>query len=367
MPREKTLVEPIKEYFIAYFDLLGYKKFFENYPEKVEDFLNTIYDAIKNTKAYLHGIDSSPIVGGFGQMSIQVRVFSDNILLCLEKGSSVMEYLRFLAFASITADIQRNFILQYGLFLRGGLTIGKLSFNDDFIFGQGLIDVVALEEHATYPRIIIGKTVLNYILQPHFVKQEDLTKACEIEKRAHAGEHISDNELAFYNSIAPAINMENFYMQYREHLIFKSFDGAVVLNYLYYIDINKLISPTVKQQILEYVKTFSPSDYQKLEMLNLNQKQRLAQHKEHIIEKIKEYGKYDDLEIDAEQKAELREYILKKYLWVLSFHNQVCIAYHFPECIINFGSTCDIRFMRMTVEIFESNTPGTNLTKETFN
>lgn len=39
MTQENKQVEPIKEYYIAYFDLLGYKKFFQSYPDKVEDFL----------------------------------------------------------------------------------------------------------------------------------------------------------------------------------------------------------------------------------------------------------------------------------------------------------------------------------------
>ena len=123
-----------------------------------------------------------------------------------------MEYPRFLTFITIVADIQRNFILQYDLFLRGGITIGTLSFNDDFIFGQGLIDAVALEEKAVYPRIIIGTAVMNYVLQTHFVKPEDLRRACEIENCAHAGEGVSDEELEFCNAILPAVNAEKFYL-----------------------------------------------------------------------------------------------------------------------------------------------------------
>lgn len=346
-------VEPIKDYYIAYFDLLGYKNFFERNPEKVGDFLNTIYEAIQNTKSYIHDIDASPIVGEFGQIAIRVKVFSDNILLCLERGFAEMEYLRFLAFISIVADIQRNFILQYDLFLRGGITIGMLSFNEDFIFGQGLIDAVALEETAIYPRIIIGQSVLDYVLQTHFVKSEDLRKACEIENRAHAGEHISNEELEFCNQIIPAVNMEKFYLQWRDHLILKTSDVTVVLNYLYCIDVNTLITQTAKEQIFEFVKKISPVDYQRFGNLNPNQKQRLEQHKKHIIHKIKQYGKYDDLEISAYKEAGIREHILKKYLWALSFHNYVCLLYHFPECMIKSGSTCDIRFMRMTAEIFD--------------
>lgn len=355
MQKENRSVEPIKEYYIAYFDLLGYKYFFKTNPEKAGDFLNTINEAIQNTKAYIQSVNSSPLVGKFEQVSVQTKIFSDNILLCMETSSTPMEYLRFLTFIAIVADIQRNFILQYDLFLRGGITIGTLSFNNDFIFGQGLIDAVSLEESAKYPRIIIGKTVLDYVLQTHFVKSEDLKKACEIENRAHAGAHISDEELAFCNAIVPAVNMEKFYLQWRNHLIFKTADEAIVLNYLYCIGISTMIDQITKEQILEYVKTISPSDFQRLGDLSPDQKQWLEQHKAHIIQKIKEFGNYDGLEISAIQEADARESVLKKYLWVLSFHNYVCMVYHFPECMIKSGSTFDIRFMRMTAEIFEDN------------
>lgn len=355
MQKENKSVEPIKEYYIAYFDLLGYKNFFKTNPEKAGDFLNTIHDAIQNTIDYIQEVNSSFIVGELEQVSIQTKIFSDNILLCLERGSDPMEYLRFLTFVAIVADIQRNFILQYDLFLRGGITIGMLSVNKDFIFGEGLIDAVALEETAKYPRIIMGKTVLDYVLQTHFVKSEDLRKACEIENRAHAGEYISDEELAFCNSIFPAFNMEKFYLQLRDHLFLKTADEAIILNYLYCIDISTMIDQITKEQILEFVKTISPSDYRKLGDYNPDQKQWLDQHKAHIIHKIKEFGKYDDLEISAIREVDVRENILKKYLWVLSFHNYVCMVYHVPECMIKTGIACDIRFMRITAEIFEDN------------
>ena len=212
MLREDREIEPIKKYYIAYFDLLGYKSFFETHPDEVELFLKGIHEAIQNSKEYIQEVNSSSIVGGLGKISIRTKVFSDNILLCLETGTTPLEYPRFLTFMAIVADIQRNFILQYDLFLRGGITIGKLSFNDDFIFGQGLIDAVALEERAIYPRIIIGTTVKDYILQTHFVDSEALRRACEIENRAHAGERVSDEELEFCNDILPAVKAEEFYL-----------------------------------------------------------------------------------------------------------------------------------------------------------
>lgn len=364
MPQDIRKAEPIKEYYIAYFDLLGYKDFFQNHSDEVENFLQVIHEAVFHTNEYIQSVNTSPVGAELGKLSIRIKVFSDNILLCLETTATSIEYPRFLAFLTIVADIQRNYILKYGLFLRGGITVGELSFNEDFVFGQGLIDAVALEETAIYPRIIVGKAVLDYVLQPHFVEQENLNRACAIEQRAHSGENISDEELAFCNSIMPAVNMENFYLQWRNQLLFPVIDGAVVLNYLYCLNINNLFDKTTIEQMLDFLKTFAPKDYQRLGGFCPNQKQRLEQHKAHIIKKISEFGKYDDLDISATKEASIREHILKKYLWALTFHNYVSIAYNLPDCMIKSGSTLDVRFMKMTVEIFKDDLPEEKRQKE---
>lgn len=353
MPKEDRQVESIKEYYIAYFDLLGYKSFFETHSDKVETFLKAINEAIQRAKEYIEEVHSSPIVGGLSQISIRTKVFSDNILLCLETGTTPLEYQRFLAFMAIVADIQRHFILQYDLFLRGGITIGTISFNDDFIFGQGLIDAVALEKKAVYPRIIIGSAVMNYVLQTHFVKPEDLRRACEIENRAHAGEGVSDEELEFCNDILPAVNVEKFYLKWRDVLILKTADDEIVLNYLYCFDMDKVVDRITMGQVLEFVKTFFPDDYQRLGQGSINQKQLLEQHKTHIIQKINEFGTYADLDVSEIKEARQREHILKKYMWVVSFHNHVCMKNNLPECIIKSCIACDTRFMRVTLEIIE--------------
>ena len=364
MLQENKQPEPIKEYYIAYFDLLGYKQFFETHPEKAGDFLQVIHEAVSSTGDYIQAVNSSQIGVELGKLFIRKKVFSDNILLCLETTKAAVEYPRFLAFLAIVADVQRNFVPRYGLSLRGGITIGEVSFNEDFVFGRGLIDAVTLEGTAIYPRIIVDKSVLTYVRQLHFVKEDDLRKACEIESHAHSGTHISDEELEFCNSIMPAVNMERFYLQWRDLLLFPTVDGAVVLNYLYHFNVSSIFDQPTIEHMLAFIKTFSPDDYQQAcnfsSSLNQSstssvQKQQLEQHKTYIIQKINEFGSYDDLDISKVEEADTRERILKKYLWLLSFHNYVCTVYSIPDCMIKSGSTVDIRFMKMSVAIFEGN------------
>ena len=120
-------------------------------------------------------------------------------------------------------------------------------------------------------------------MQTHFVDSEDLRRACEIENRAHAGERVSDEELEFCNAILPAVNAEKFYLNWRNHLILKTVDDVIVLNYLYCLDMDKMVDQITMEQVLEFVKTFFPDDYQKLGRKSLNQKQLLEQHRAHII------------------------------------------------------------------------------------
>lgn len=44
-------------------------------------------------------------------------------------------------------------LLQLGFLTRGGITIGPVHHRDNIIFGPALIEAVALEKEAHYPRI----------------------------------------------------------------------------------------------------------------------------------------------------------------------------------------------------------------------
>lgn len=119
---------PIKEYYIAYFDTLGYQAFFKETPEKAPEFLNTIHSVITNIINYVQSFNDSLLVSQLANMHIQYKIFSDNILLCIEVGKDVTEEKSYIiTFIGLICEIQRRFITKYGLFLRGGFTKGKMS------------------------------------------------------------------------------------------------------------------------------------------------------------------------------------------------------------------------------------------------
>lgn len=176
---------PIKEYYIAYFDTLGYQAFFKETPEKANEFLNTIHSVITNTVNYVQSFNDSTLVSQFANLHIQSKIFSDNILLCIDVGADIIkEKSRIITFMGIVSEIQRKFITEYGLFLRGGFTKGTLSVNDDYIFGEGLIEAVKMEESTSYPRIAVSNKVINFLEKIQLYSQEEADRAISIEYRS---------------------------------------------------------------------------------------------------------------------------------------------------------------------------------------
>ena len=220
---------PIKEYYIAYFDILGYKEFFKQQPERVPELLNAIHDAVKRTNAHIGIANQSPLMQDVGNIDIHIKIFSDNILLCLEVLDSPVEPVRVLTFLQIVADIQCGFVTEYGLFVRGGIKKGSLSFNEDYGFGQGLIDVVAMEEGAQFPRILIAPDLLAFLQQNHFYSQEAHQKAVLF-------------------------------------LTFQWPDGNWTLCYLNQANASTLFSEAAKNSLMQLLQTTSPSDFQLLSL-----------------------------------------------------------------------------------------------------
>ena len=51
----------------------------------------------------------------------------------------------------------------------------------------------------------------------------------------------------------------------------------------------------------------------------------------------------------AVKEAEEREIILRKYIWVMAYHNQFCVSHQKDNYFINTICNCDKRFMKMVI------------------
>jgi len=176
-----------KGYFIAYFDILGYESIItKGETEEKEKLLETIEDTIKLSKEIFSLAKKPP-----SNCEIKMKVFSDNFLLCTEKDYF---YLITLIGSLQCALAAKNY------FVRGSISYGNIIFNDDYIYGKGLIDAYKLElNNAIFPRIIIDDSsfVGATIVESKKYSTQVTTK--DIEKELNAFYCIDSDRFKYLN------------------------------------------------------------------------------------------------------------------------------------------------------------------------
>lgn len=135
----------LNSYYILYFDVLGYR--------------NKIFS---DEKGFLYAIKELFRRCTEKKWNAIIRTFSDNVMVCVKDcGEGALKFL-----CHYASRIQELILREHGLLLRGAITKGNLYFDDQFVYGTGLVSAVELEEKdAVYPRIIIDKKLdsENYI------------------------------------------------------------------------------------------------------------------------------------------------------------------------------------------------------------
>jgi len=137
----------VSEYYIAYFDILGYKAFFEDKESDLSELLESIVaisqDVVKTTS----------LEGAFNDKFL-IKAFSDNFIVLLED-HNISEYQAIKSLSYLLALLQLRFLEKYSILLRGSITKGYAYINKSIVFGEGLVRSVELEGMADFPRIII--------------------------------------------------------------------------------------------------------------------------------------------------------------------------------------------------------------------
>ena len=133
----------LKERLIVYFDVLGYKYAFSESNFNALVYLEKIKAILSETKRMFSGDNPFP--------DIMIKMFSDNVCLIFdgEKGSQAL-YVKV-----ILSELQKQFLCEYDMLIRGAIVRGYIYADDEIVFGQGLIDCVDLEGKANFPRIIL--------------------------------------------------------------------------------------------------------------------------------------------------------------------------------------------------------------------
>lgn len=160
----------LSDYYICYFDILGYRAVFENDSPEHNKFLAAVKLATDTVKSVIKNSKTA--------VQIMCKTYSDNFLLYFKK-DSIEEPIALTILIKIAREIQIRFLMNDGLVLRGGITVGEFYADEDLVFGKGLVRAVELEEkYAQVPRIIIDEEnfttdISLFVDEGHLIKDFD--------------------------------------------------------------------------------------------------------------------------------------------------------------------------------------------------
>ncbi len=163
-----------KKYYISYFDILGYKAFFEDKGNDVFEFLKT---NIELARDIVRKTSTDPI---FSDMQFEIKSFSDNFMILIKDDGKSDGYREIKALSYLMALFQLRFLEKYSILVRGSITKGEAYLDKNIVFGEGLIHAVEMEDRANFPRIIIdeeriGKEICENLCEKCVSKDEDDT------------------------------------------------------------------------------------------------------------------------------------------------------------------------------------------------
>lgn len=345
-----------KKYYIAYFDILGYKDFFAHSSKKqIHDMVSMIYDGISGIKNYLNRFSNFSFMSIIENIEIKFIGFSDNFTFAMQVEEGQHEIYRLLVFLSIIADIQRNFILNYGLLVRGGIVKSTAYIDDNIIQGQGIIEAASLEYEAIYPQINISTLIYSDIHQLHFLTHEELEYGGSVQKKINEGWELTLDEQRFMVETRNRYMEELLALTWKDNILMRSNDERPFLNYMYNFDaINYCLNKNVPfNEIQNLLQNFMP--HISFQILENGYIERLIQtHKLVLMDKIKRYGSYADVNINNKSELCEREKIIKKYIWLWSYHNKVCELYRLSEYQVQIILGIDLRVMKSTISFADS-------------
>lgn len=346
-----------KEYYIAYFDILGYKDFFTHESkEQIHKIVTMIYDGISGIKSYLNRFGDFNIVPMIENIEVKFIGFSDNFTFAMKVGEGQNEIYRLLAFLSIIADIQRNFIIKYGLLVRGGIVKSTAYIDENIIQGKGIIEAVSLEHEAVYPQIIIASSIFSDIHRLHFLTEKELEYGGSIQRKINKRLELSLEEQKFMLDVQKRYKEEQLTLTWKDNILMRSNDEKPFLNYLYSIDI---INYYFKQNIpfnaiQNWLQQFNIQSIFEVPQEGYNES-LIQAHKLVLIDKIKKYGNYTDININDINELLEREKIIKKYIWLWLYHRKICDLYKLSQYHIPIILDINVKVMKLVILLGNKN------------
>ncbi|OME73992.1 hypothetical protein BK120_32460 [Paenibacillus sp. FSL A5-0031] len=134
---------------VAFIDILGFSDLI-NKSGKHNTILKSIYESLTIMRDMKNIIPEN----GVDELSPQVSVFSDNIVISYINDNRESEFLliRDCIFLYLS-------LLTKGILLRGGITTGELYHDENVVFGPALVKAYKIEsKFSIYPRIVVDDT-----------------------------------------------------------------------------------------------------------------------------------------------------------------------------------------------------------------
>ena len=237
-----------ENYFIAYFDILGYKEKMKTNSKEMLEKICKMIDLANEIISRMGNVD----------VNIVKKIFSDNFFFCTKN-----DYYELILFVSV---LQALFIV-FDFFVRGTLYYGELYIDENFVYGQGLIDAYEIESQtAIFPRIILDDSYFD-------------AATVKIKNESQYGEFVSIDE----TSKSLQRNLSNEY--------YIDFDDCKYLNYL---------SSTMRYKSYTEFQEHAKGLFDKI----------LINHQNNIRKNLKE---------NVNNRKNLQ-----KYTWCKNYHNKFC-------------------------------------------
>lgn len=148
----------MSECYVAFLDILGFKKIIN----EESDLPEQAFHIIRSTRDKLEAeSNTADLDDEWAEMleNMLIRIMSDSIIIAIQQ-----QYRDSLAFVIYAAGELQRELFKKGILIRGGISCGELYWDDEIVYGRGLVQAYELENCACFPRIIIsGNTIRNYL------------------------------------------------------------------------------------------------------------------------------------------------------------------------------------------------------------
>ena len=194
---------PLSDYYLCYFDVLGYKEYMRNEANSHKKYLINMILSNAAVESQIKRLKAS--------FPIHYKGYSDNFLIYFEK-ACVSEYDALKLLANLMRKIQTRLLCESKMIIRGGITIGEFYADDRIIFGKGLIRAYELESsYAKNPRVIIDPNCFKEVVSK-LENKKDLLK--DIDGLYYINYFYNENFLKLNSGYI--VSLVNEYCNYRD-------------------------------------------------------------------------------------------------------------------------------------------------------